>query len=79
MLVLIVLMRMQYLFVPALNINAIADPQTCINNREFIANQTGIPQDGSIEACNAAFRVSRYVTLYAVDVVCFDCSEPAVA
>jgi hypothetical protein len=55
---------MQYLYIPALNINAIADPQTCINNRQFIQDQTGVPQDGSIEACNAAFRVSHTVALH---------------
>jgi hypothetical protein len=75
MIKLIVLLRMQYLYVPALNINAIADPQTCINNREFIANQTGIPQDGSIEACNAAFRVSNHAALKIQMMLCLSASH----
>jgi hypothetical protein len=49
---------MQYLYAPALNINVIADPATCSQNRDDIQAQTGVPQDGSIEACNAAFKVS---------------------
>jgi hypothetical protein len=61
----------QYLYVPALNINSIADPATCSDNAKFLQELTGVLQDGSIKACNEAFKVGHDCTLsYSVLPVC---------